>query len=209
MYGHAFRAPSFTETQWPAPGSETDPETTDTYEISLGADLTSSFSGCITFYYKEHEDHIQFTYLSYPIAFYNAPLTERDHGFEIEAKYEFGRGTYLAANYAYISPESSHGFWRQSGKIMSNIRLSRCLNLYTDCLLLDGLVTKVDRDPLPGYGIVNATLIAKKFLKGYNGLELRVSVYNLLDKNYRELAAVPQYWPMPGINFLLEMKYSF
>ena len=37
---------------------------------------------------------------------------------------------------------------------------------------------------MSGYGIVNVTLIAKKFLKGYEGLELRGSVYNLFNKDY-------------------------
>ena len=52
--------------------------------------------------------------------------------------------------------------------------LSRYLNFHTDCHFEDGFrrqeeMTRADKS---GYGIVNTTLIAKHFLKGYEGLEL-------------------------------------
>jgi outer membrane receptor protein involved in Fe transport len=61
------------------------------------------------------------------------------------------------------------------------------------------------------FTLVNATLIAKKFLKGYEGLELRGSVYNLFDEDWSIYMgeSVPYGWPQPGINFLLEIKYIF
>ena len=74
------------------------------------------------------------------------------------------------------------------------------------------------RDDPSSLTLVNATLIAKKFLKGYEGLELRGSVYNLFDKDWSMpipamtpagLPAIPNDWPMPGINYLLEIKYTF
>jgi len=43
LYGHAFRAPSFWEIGFSAPGIELDPETIDTYEISLP--VKNSFIG--------------------------------------------------------------------------------------------------------------------------------------------------------------------
>ena len=61
LYGHAFRAPSFIEIFIRLPGSELDPETINTYEISLGADFTSSFSSRGTFYYRVVEDQIFIT----------------------------------------------------------------------------------------------------------------------------------------------------
>ena len=58
---------------------------------------------------------------------------------------------------------------------------------------------------------MNATLIAKKSLKGYEGLELRGSVYNLFDEEWSRYISgqVPYGWPQPGINFLLELRYKF
>jgi hypothetical protein len=70
---------------------------------------------------------------------------------------------------------------------MANIRLSRYLNFYTDCNFEDdlGRLDEDSRDDPSGYAVVNTTLIAKKFLKGYEGLELRGSAYNLFDKDYK------------------------
>ena len=68
------------------------------------------------------------------------------------------------------------------------------------------------RDDMSGYAIVNTTLIAKKFLKGYENLELRGSVYNLFDKDYASPLGkmqLPEDTPMPGRNFLVEVKYKF
>ena len=67
------------------------------------------------------------------------------------------------------------------------------------------------RDDPSGHALVFATLIAKKFLKGYEPLELRASVSNLLDKDWSspEPPGLPNDLPMPGINYLLEIKYTF
>ena len=61
------------------------------------------------------------------------------------------------------------------------------------------------------YAIVNATLIAKKFLENHEGLELRGSVYNLFDKNYTSPTdpSLPHDIPRPGRNFIIELKYKF
>jgi len=60
---------------------------------------------------------------------------------------------------------------------------------------------------LPG----NATLIARKFLRGFEGLELRGSVYNLFDKEYTVSWSefIPYGLSQPGINFLVEVRYKF
>ncbi len=210
LYGHAFRAPSFSEIALKVPDSELDPETIDTYEVSLGADFTSSFSSRGTYYYRVVEDAITPTSTQAPWYWTNIPVKSRDHGFEIEAKYDFGRGTYLAGNYNY----QSFAGRRNVGKVMSNIRLSRYLNLFADCQFYDGegrWFADDDRDDLSGYAIVNATLIAKKFLKGFKGLELRGSVYNLLDKDYtyQQGWQVPNDMPMPGRHYMVEAKYNF
>jgi len=97
---------------------------------------------------------------------------------------------------------------------MANIRLSRYFNLNTSCHFEDGFKRQSGdkRDDMSGYAIFNATLIAQKFLKGYEGLEMRASVYNLFDKDYTSPAGrleLPQDIPMPGRNFLVEVKYKF
>ena len=58
---------------------------------------------------------------------------------------------------------------------------------------------------------VNATLITKEFLEGYEGLELRGSVYNLFDKDYTSPTdpMLPNDTPWPGRSFIIELKYKF
>jgi outer membrane receptor protein involved in Fe transport len=145
----------------------------------------------------------------------------RFQGIEAEAKYDFGRGTYLAMNYTYqrwISPHTNLRNWfapRHVGNVMANIRLSKHLNFYTACHIEDTFrrMKPDTRDNMSGYGIVNATLIAKKFLEGYEGLEIRGSVYNLFDKDYTSPTGgwldLPNDMPRPGRNFLVEVKYKF
>jgi outer membrane receptor protein involved in Fe transport len=65
---------------------------------------------------------------------------------------------------------------------------------------------------MSGYATVDATVIAKKFLEGYEGLEIRGSVYNLFDKDYTSPHAdpsLPHDVPWPGRSFIVEVKYSF
>ena len=69
-----------------------------------------------------------------------------------------------------------------------------------------------DRDDPDGFGIVNLTVIAKDFIKGFEGLELRGSVYNLFDEDYAfptSQNTLPDDLPMPGINYYAEVRYSF
>jgi len=103
---------------------------------------------------------------------------------------------------------------KHTGNIMLNVLLSRYLNFNADCHFEDGFRRQEGdkRADKPGYGIVNTTLIAKQFLEGYEGLEMRASVYNLFDKDYTSPTGnneLPDDLPMPGRSFLVEVKYKF
>ena len=211
LYGHAFRAPTFGEIGFRDPSSELDPETNDTYEVSLGAEFTSSFNCRITYYYRKREDIILPNLFEPPWNYKNKGK-QRDQGFEVEAKYDFGRGTYISGYYNYQSFKD--GSTLHGGDFMANIRVSRYLNFNVDCNFADGTERFIQgdtRDDPSSVTLVNTTLIAKKFLKGYEGFTLRGSVYNLLDKDWSAPMPpqLPDDLPMPGINFLFEMKYSF
>jgi hypothetical protein len=128
-------------------------------------------------------------------------------------KYDLGRGTYLAGNYNYSNWKTGAFVNAQTheGKLMTNIRLSRYFNFYADCRFMSGRrrwLAGDTRDDPAGFGLVNATLIAKKFLKRYEELELRGSVYNLFDKDWimPQGPQLPNDLPMPGINFLVEVR---
>ena len=192
---------------------ELDPETRDVYEVSLGAEFTASLSSWVTFYHEQEEDNIVVTF----------PRTinygkTRFQGIEVEVKYDFGRGSYFAMNYSYRRIMSPHTKVRidwlipkHLGNVMANVRLSNYLNFYASCHIEDGFrrYTGDDRDYMSGYAVVNTTLIAKKFLKGYEGLELRGSIYNLFDKDYTspEPQTFPDDMPRPGRHFLVKVKY--
>ena len=102
---------------------------------------------------------------------------------------------------------------RHTGNILANIRLSRSLNFYAWCHFEEGFRREVGdpRDDMSGYALVNATLTAKKFLKEYEGLELQLSVFNLLNKDYTEPTEplIPNDLPRPGRSFMFGLKYRF
>ena len=140
----------------------------------------------------------------------------KSEGLEAEVKYDFGKGSYLRMNYTYLIYKKRR-FWmipRHVGNIMLNIRFSRFLNFYSDCHFECGWKrSKGDsRDDMSGYGIVNTSIILKKFLKGFEGFEIRGSIYNLFDKDYTsptDKNELPGDLPMPGRNFMIELKYRF
>ncbi len=213
LYGHAFRAPTFFELSNTASDKrDLDPVVIDTYEVSLGADFTPSLNGRITFYHKETEDLILPNLSAAPWNYVNLG-NARDQGLEVETKYDFGRGTYLAAFYEYRSVKSGLGDSNYNAYLMANIRLNRYLNFNADFNHWDGIdrPSGDPRDDPSSVTLVNATLIAKKFFKGFEGLELRGSVYNLFDKDWSQPTPIeiPNDWPIPGINYLLEIKFSF
>jgi len=217
LYGSAFRAPSFAELYNLGTGDPNlDPEKVDTYQVSLGAEVTPYLSGRVTWFWNSVKDYIDIMMKPGPQFFRQINLDQkRSEGLIVEMKYDFGRGTYLAVNYTHTIFKEVF-IWvtpKHMGNVMANIRLSRYLNFYAACHFEDGWRRDSGdkRDDMSGYGIVNVTLIAKKFLKGYEGLELRGSVYNLFNKDYTSPAKIqlPHDTPRPGRNFMVEVKYKF
>ncbi len=222
LYGRAFRAPSFYELynqNNPAVLGNPDlkSEKVDTYEFSLGAEF-KGFSGRVTGFRNTIKDNISLIkdIESQGSIFQNKEKL-RSQGFEAELKYDFGKGTYLAMNYTWQDTENldtKERLWdvpEHKGNVMANIRLSRYFNFYTDLCFQDGYKREAEdhREEHSGFGIVNATLIAKKFLKGF---EIRGSVYNLFDKEYTYPSPVdtlPVDYPVPGRNFIIELQYEF
>jgi len=135
-------------------------------------------------------------------------------------KYDFRRGSYLAVNYTYQTTEdpdtnesSSILLPTYKGNIIANIRLNKYLNFNTYCHFRGGYQrAEYDpRDNMQGNAIVNATLIAKKFLRRFKGLELRASVYNLFDEDYTmptDSLRIPGDIPMPGRNYMFGITYA-
>jgi outer membrane cobalamin receptor len=210
LYGHAFSVPDLNEIRQQVLGTTLEPQTIDSYELSLGAEFTPSFESRVTFFRFYDKDLIT----PFFAEGYTNLGESRSQGVEVEARYDFGRGTWVAGNYSYTSMKDGYDPRIYLGKIMANIRLCRYLNLYLDGYHIGGWKEEPWdlSDYASGRTIVNATLIARNFLKGYKGLELRGSVYNLFDKDYAISLGdvdVPYGWPQPGVNFLVEVRYKF
>ena len=221
LYGRAFRAPSFYELYSqnnPAFVGNPDlkPEKIDTYELSLGAELTDALSGRITGFRNTVNDSVEAVTIAGTRMFQNTSKI-RSQGIEAEVKYDFGKGIYVGANYTYQDVknlDTDERLWNvpeHKGNLLANIRLSRYFNVLTD-VYLQGKYTREPGDPREdndGFTIVNTTLIAKDFLKG---LEIRGSVYNLFDTEYTFPTAkdtLPVDFPMPGRSFMVEVRYKF
>ena len=140
----------------------------------------------------------------------------------MKLKYDFGRGTYIAANYAYIDSENldtGESNWTippHMGSIMTNIRLNRYLNWNAHCIYRGRWSRGKDdpRNDMSDYTVVNTTLIARKFLKKFEGLELAVTVNNLFDEDYSSptsnaITDLPDDFPMPERNYMLELRYQY
>ncbi|GAK59366.1 hypothetical protein U27_06350 [Candidatus Vecturithrix granuli] len=225
LYGRAFRAPSFYElynTNNPAfvGNPDLDPETVDTVELSVGANLTSALSARITGFYNSIKDSIDLVTYDVQDIFENSSEI-RARGIEAEWKYDFGKGTYLAMNYTYQDSQNLdtdrqlYDIPKHKGNVLSNIRISKYLNFYADLHFEEGFTREkgdIRQDDNPGFAVVNTTILAKKFWPRFEGLELRGSVYNVFDKDYTVPTAkdsLPVDYPMPGRSFLVEMRATF
>jgi iron complex outermembrane receptor protein len=195
---------------------ELDPEIVNTYEVSVGAEFTDTFSGRVTGFLNDIKDSLNLVPVEGQQIFQNKDKI-RSQGIETEVKYDFGKGTYLAANYTYQDVKNRNTDERylfapeHKGNVLANVRLSKYFNLYTN-LYFQGKYARPegdDREDLSGFGIVNVTLIARNFFKG---LEVRGSVYNLLDTSYDYVQTqdtLPGDFPQPERNFMVELRYEF
>lgn len=226
LYSRAFRAPTFYELYSGNGNPDIKPVTKDDYQLSFGVRFPPSFSAEVTGYYFKGENPITLEHIWIGTQTYWQYVNlekENGKGVELRMKYDFGRGTYLSMNYTYQNlelwdvyglPTAAYSVPRQIGTLTANIRLNRYLNLNA-YLLYRGDWTRLEddtRDDPGDYAIVNATLTARNFLKDLKGLEVRAAVKNLLNKDYvspQNSIYLPDDMPMPGINFFVELRYTF
>ncbi len=225
LYGRAFRAPSFYELyneNNPAFVGNPDlrPETVDTYELSAGAQITPTLDIRLTAFRNLIHDSIELATYETQDVFENQGDI-RTQGIEAEFTYEFGKGNHLAANYTYQdaqnleADEALYKVPEHKGNLMANLRVSKYINLYGEYYFQEGFSRQKDdprNDDNPGFGVCNATLIVRKFLPQPDTLEVRASVYNLLDEGYTvptDKDGLPVDYPMPGRHFLVELQYTF
>lgn len=226
LYGRAFRAPSFYELYSRNNPSfvgnpDLKPEIVDTYEVSIGADPTDALSARLTGFRNDVQDSVDIVNQVDPSGFSQRVFQNkselRTQGVEVELKYDFGKGTYMGMNYTFQDGENldtNEGFWsnpQHKGNVMANVRMTKYFNLQTN-LYFEGARKRSEgdtRDEPEGFAVLDLTLIARKFIEG---LEVRASIYNVLDKEYvipTSVDSLPVDFPMPGRSFLVEASYAF
>ncbi len=117
----------------------------------------------------------------------------RSRGLKMKLKYDFGRGTYIAANYAYIDSENldtGESNWTIPAHMgFDNDKHTPEPLSELECPLYisraDGPEGRmIPRNDMSDYTVVNTTLIAENSSREFEGLELAVTVNNLFDEDY-------------------------
>ncbi|MGR3318423.1 MAG: TonB-dependent receptor plug domain-containing protein [Candidatus Anammoxibacter sp.] len=225
LYGQAFRAPSFLELftiNNPAilGNPDLDPETIRTYELGIGYRFTDNFSANVNYFFNVIRDEIGLLPKSSPreparFANLGGPNVQ---GIELEVKADFPglwNGVYAFANYSYLDAESKGDplpdVPKHKGNIGINAGITRYLNANLHTFISGSRVrAEADqRDDSPGYALMNLTLTAKDFFKGF---KVKASLFNLLDKDYNDPApinTIPTDIPRPGRTFFIELEYEW
>lgn len=226
IYGSAFRAPAFGElyqTNNPVVNGNPNlmPETIKTWEASLGSELSRSTSSRITLFRNDIENLIEssppdpVTGLS---LYANSPGIVSE-GVELELKTKFDEGSYLASNCTLQNPRNKitgrlADVPSQKANVIANWQINSQFNLNTQ-LVLKGSTPRATgdaRDAAPGYGLLNTTLIARNGLRKWGEMELRLSIQNLLNREYSDPApagTLAADYPKPGRSFLVEAYYTY
>lgn len=223
QYARAFRAPSFYELYNNQPfvmGNPTlDPEIIDSYEASISGQITRDLHVIATLFHNEIKGTIEEEHRPAMIQFENSERI-RINGFELEGKYNLGRGSYLMANYTY-QHSFNHDIQARVGKVplqfayaALNLRLSRTTQWYTSVNWSDAPNPRPEDDFKrfgESYTVVNTGLRFKDFLKALPKLEAGFYVYNLFDKEYFSdySTEIPGGVPMPGRNYMFQLSCRF
>jgi len=224
-YGSAFRAPAFNDMYVMgnpviAGNPNLKPENINTIEASLGSEFTKSTSSRITLFHSNIDNYIgRSAPDSTGLAHFENYGSVTSKGVELELKTKFAGGSYLSMNYTYQDPKDSvtgrvADVPSQRVNVVANWQINRQFNLNSQ-LFLKGSTPRAQGDTrgeVPGYGLVNTTLIAQNLSGRWDGLELQLSLYNLFDRKYVDPApanTLPADYPKPGRSFFAEARYKF
>jgi len=224
LYGSAFRAPSFTELHQknnPSNVGNPDlkPEEIKTYEVGLEKRFIindSFWTFRVNYFHNSIDDLIIIDTTSVPPQDINGGSAKVD-GVEAELLFDFSRDLYGYLNYSYQDPRDGETDKRlpdvPSSRANAGINFVpwRYLNANINVSWV-GDRPRAEGDPrgaLSSNTLVDLTLIAKNF---YKKLEVRGSVYNLFDEDYRDPCpdlSVPDDYPTNERMFILELRYLF
>ncbi|MGH7528159.1 MAG: TonB-dependent receptor plug domain-containing protein, partial [Gemmatimonadales bacterium] len=195
LYGRAFRAPNLYElysqdgglTQKPSPTLR--PETIESYELVAERQLARSLRSSISVYHFDAERLISlYTDPADSLLVFGNLNRVRSTGVELEAEASLGpvsaRASYALQHVRDVAEDATPV---NSPAHVGRIGVS--LPLLQDRARVSGEArflserATVAGGRVPGYGIVNLTVIGQPM---GDGLELSGSIYNLLDRNYAD-----------------------
>lgn len=225
LYGSAFRAPTFADLynkNNPAflGNPDLDPEEIDTFEFGIDGNIRDNITGRITFFHNFIDEIITPTTSSSGLNTFENSGKAKVRGIELELKMRAKSGSYVGVNYTHQDTKNRETGRsiaetpRNKANFMVNLKIFKYLNWYTDLFLKGKTYREVGdvRDDLAGYGVVNTVFTVKNFFKKAEGLEIGVSINNVLDKDYFDPSPIntsPSDYPNAGRNIFAEMRYAF
>ncbi|MBI4663005.1 MAG: TonB-dependent receptor [Verrucomicrobia bacterium] len=211
IYGTAFRAPSLFELSLARPGG-INHETITSYELVYEQQVGERLRGTVSGFFNQMDDLIEFK----KEAFQNVSKVEAQ-GLELGLEGHWANGLRGRLSYTFQETDdrTTGDPIPDSPKHLGKANLT--VPLYLDRVLA-GLEFQYtsrretwrnkDRE-VAGFGVVNFTLFSQNLLKG---LEFSGSVYNFLDREYRDPATprhFQDWFEQNGRTFRVKLTYAF
>jgi outer membrane cobalamin receptor len=228
LYGHAFRAPTFTElyaVYSAQVGNENlGPEKVDTFEIGLNHKFTPNINASVNYFYNDLSDLIlptgKIIIEGWPGQLENSGKIH-SQGFEAEVKADFEKNTYAYFNYSYakakdeLTGEAIPNVANNLFNFGLNIGMFEYLNANLNVNYVGerkrGLLMGFPdpRDPIVAYSLFDLTLRAQNF---WQNTEFILSIHNLLDTQYtdpEELGVIYYDIPREGRQIMGKVIFKF
>ncbi|MEK7700026.1 MAG: TonB-dependent receptor [Planctomycetota bacterium] len=222
LYGEAFRAPSFLEmftTNQPAIQGNEDlsPERIKTYEVGLSYKFKRYVTSSVNYFYNDISDLIALRALESNQNTFRYGNFGDAHvqGIETETKVDISKGNYLFMNYTFQNPEDNHGndlpsVAQHKGNFGVNVHYWKYINTNLSTFI-SGRRSRDEgdaRDDRPAYALLNLSVIGKEFFKT---MEVQGTVFNLLDKDYRDPGpvSISDDLPRPERTYFVGLNYKF
>jgi len=214
LYGTAFRAPTFTEqyndNNPVIKGNDNlEPETVKTAELSLGFKF-NNFLARTSYFHNTIDDKI----LPDPILIRNKGGA-KVQGIEFEGELRWNNIARLYGNYTFQNAEDNDtgtvlpDVSKHKANAGADISLGRYLDINFNIFKMSSRPRAAgdNRSPVPGYNLLDIALIGKSF---YPGLEIRASIFNVLNEDYVDPSlpdGVPNDHPRAGRSYMLDVTY--
>jgi len=228
LYGHAFRAPTFSELYAVYSGQvgneNLGPEKIDTFEIGITHKLTTNINASVNYFYNDMTNLIlptgRVVIEGWPPQLENIGKVH-SQGIEAEVKANFEKNTYAYFNYSYAKAKDE-----LTGEVIPNVA-NNLFNFGVNVGMFEYLNANFKmsyvgerkrglmqgfpdpRDPIAAYTLVDLTLRAQNF---WNNTEIIFSVHNLANTEYtdpEELGLIYYDFPREGRQILGKVIFKF